>query len=87
MAADNGVEEAKKALKDLYPHKYSWHDTNVVMKMINSPVSNLFFLATVHENVQYKCMQTNIIEFLNISCTIDANRVSNWSVAESFQNA
>ncbi|XP_020906461.1 uncharacterized protein LOC110244596 isoform X2 [Exaiptasia diaphana] len=23
MAAENGVEEAKKALKDLYPHKYS----------------------------------------------------------------
>lgn len=23
MAADNGVEEAKKALKDLYPHRYT----------------------------------------------------------------
>jgi hypothetical protein len=23
MAADKGVDEAKKALKDLYPHKYS----------------------------------------------------------------
>lgn len=23
MAAENGVEEAKKALRDLYPHKYS----------------------------------------------------------------
>ena len=25
MAADKGVEEAKKALKDLYPHRYTWH--------------------------------------------------------------
>ena len=25
MAADNGVDEAKQALKDLYPHKYTWH--------------------------------------------------------------
>lgn len=23
MAADKGVEEAKKALKDLYPHRYT----------------------------------------------------------------
>ena len=23
MAADKGVDEAKKALRDLYPHKYS----------------------------------------------------------------
>ena len=23
MAADNGVDEAKKALKDLYPHRYT----------------------------------------------------------------
>lgn len=33
MAADNGVDEAKKALQDLYPHKYPWQDNSAVVMM------------------------------------------------------